>query len=224
MTTFIIPGVYGSESEHWQSWMERRQYDAKRIHQQDWNTPCLEKWSKKLLSELERAKEPVWLVAHSLGCLVSVVAGVACPDKVAGAFLVAPADPRRFTMKDFADQDPEGILAAKILPKHRLPFPTMMVASENDPWMLLSRASYWAHIWGAQFVNIGQAGHINVKSGYGDWPEGLRLFAEFRAFHELLPTWETGVIVSADPMINFKQFSAGVIKGWDQRQNQFFHS
>jgi len=30
-------------------------------------------------------------------------------------------------------------------------------------------------------VNIGNAGHINVTSGYGDWDEGLKFLQELDA-------------------------------------------
>jgi len=37
--------------------------------------------------------------------------------------------------------------------------------------------------WGADFIDMGEAGHINVASGYGPWPEG-------RALRDLL--WPLG--------------------------------
>ena len=38
----------------------------------------------------------VWLVAHSYGCLASVVAAADRPERVAGLLLVAPPEPDRF--------------------------------------------------------------------------------------------------------------------------------
>jgi hypothetical protein len=34
---------------------------------------------------------------------------------------------------------------------------------------------------GSRLVNLGLAGHINVESGFGPWPEGEALLAELRA-------------------------------------------
>jgi hypothetical protein len=34
---------------------------------------------------------------------------------------------------------------------------------------------------GAQFLDAGAAGHINVASGHGPWPEGSMAFANFIA-------------------------------------------
>ncbi len=37
------------------------------------------------------------------------------------------------------------------------------------------RARYFANLWGSEFVSLGDAGHINVASGYGPWPQGLQI-------------------------------------------------
>ena len=34
-----------------------------------------------------------------------------------------------------------------------------------------------AKAWGAELVDIGDAGHINTSAGYGEWPAGERLLA-----------------------------------------------
>ena len=52
----------------------------------------------------------------------------------------------------------------------------LVVASTNDPWMSFRRAAEWADNWGAELINLGAAGHINVNSGYGSWPQGLSIY------------------------------------------------
>ena len=37
-----------------------------------------------------------------------------------------------------------------------------------------------ADAWGSAFLSIGDAGHINVDSGHGPWPDGLALFEKLR--------------------------------------------
>ncbi len=103
MTTLILPGVGGSEPEHWQSWLEEQLDDAKRIEQADWNNPVLHTWRQPLDHALLTAAEPVWIVAHSFGCLVtmSALSSRVLARKVAGVFLVAPASPERFTPAGF---------------------------------------------------------------------------------------------------------------------------
>jgi predicted alpha/beta hydrolase family esterase len=45
----------------------------------------------------------------------------------------------------------------------------------------LPRAQQFAAAWGSRLVNIGNAGHINTASGFGDWPAGLELLHQFES-------------------------------------------
>jgi predicted alpha/beta hydrolase family esterase len=42
------------------------------------------------------------------------------------------------------------------------------------------RARQFAQAWGADYVEIGDAGHINGDAGYGPWPEGEQLLQDLR--------------------------------------------
>jgi hypothetical protein len=66
------------------------------------------------------------------------------------------------------------------MPRRRLGFPSVVVASRNDPYVTLERARQFADAWGGRFVDIGDAGHINSESGLGDWPLGFTLLQELR--------------------------------------------
>ncbi|MGZ8218555.1 RBBP9/YdeN family alpha/beta hydrolase, partial [Methylomagnum sp.] len=162
-----VPGLRGSGPDHWQSWWEAREPRAARVGQTDWHAPDLARWSAQVGAAIDRAETPVWLVAHSFGCLASVHAAARRPERVAGALLVAPANPDKF-----------GI--GPDLPAQRLPYPSLLVASLNDPWMAFERAADWSARWGCRLVNLGRAGHINVESGFGPWPRGPRLLEELQ--------------------------------------------
>ena len=162
-TILIVPGLNDSCPNHWQSWLEHTLSNAVRVRQPDWSTPDLTVWGRAVQEAMEGTQEPVWMVGHSFGCLAATWAAVRTSANVAGAMLVAPADPARF-----------GVTFA--LPKRPLPFKPVLVASENDPWMPLERAQIWCRAWGATLVNLGLAGHINTASGHGPWPRGLRMF------------------------------------------------
>ncbi len=101
------------------------------------------------------------LVAHSFGCLTAVHSLARDPSSVVGALLVAPADPGKF-----------GV--AGDLPHHRLPCPSIVIGSGNDPWMRIEHAALWAGRWGSRFIDAGPLGHINAESQLGDWPFGQR--------------------------------------------------
>jgi predicted alpha/beta hydrolase family esterase len=58
------------------------------------------------------------------------------------------------------------------MPLERLPFPSAVVASTNDPYMMMGRARVLAWAWDSELVDVGACGHINVPSGFGPWPLG----------------------------------------------------
>lgn len=165
----IVPGLYNSGPDHWQSHWERTLPGAERVEQQDWERPLLGDWTISL-AEAVRQRPGAILVAHSLGCaLVAHFAQVTGGRGVAGAMLVAPADVNR--------GGPAGRLLVGFspIPRQRLPFPSLVVASRNDPYVEIDRAEAFARGWGSRFVDLGRAGHINVDSGHGPWPKGLTL-------------------------------------------------
>src|SRR5690606_39217366 len=102
------------------------------------------------------------------------------PASVAGLLLVAPADPRRFQAEGGLRERARGLLdpalsVADVLPE-RLPpgIPSLVLASDNDPWLSLPEARRLAQRWGSPLLNLGAVGHINVDSGFGPWPAMLQ--------------------------------------------------
>ncbi|WP_018410512.1 RBBP9/YdeN family alpha/beta hydrolase [Methyloversatilis thermotolerans] len=158
----VVPGLNGSGPDHWQTWMQTL-LGADRVDQQDWSQPDIDIWSARVVEDVRARPQAVWLIAHSFGCLASVVAAAQVGGRVAGALLVAPASPDKFGITDR-------------IPSAPLPFPAVLAASRNDPWMKFLSAGNWAERWGARLVDLGDAGHVNVESGHGPWPQGLALF------------------------------------------------
>ncbi len=154
-----VPGLHGSELGHWQSWLERQFSRSLRVEQQDWGEPCLERWSKAVAEVLARERGPLVLAAHSYGCLATAHALIrsAPTIDVAGVLFVAPASPEKFASA--------GRFGAR-----RLAVPSILVGSENDPWMPLPQARELARRLGSAFFNLGAAGHINTAAGFGPWP------------------------------------------------------
>lgn len=165
----IVPGLYNSGPDHWQTHWERALPGAERVEQQDWERPLLGDWTISL-AEAVRRRPGAILVAHSLGCaLVAHFAQVTGGRGVGGAMLVAPADVNR--------EGPAGRLLVGFspIPRRRLPFTSLVVASRNDSYVEIERAEAFARGWGSSFVDLGRAGHINVDSGHGPWPKGRAL-------------------------------------------------
>jgi predicted alpha/beta hydrolase family esterase len=170
-----LPGLWNSGPAHWQTRWEARHPDWQRVDQRDWETPDRRDWIGGLDRALAACSRPPVLVAHSLGCaLVAHGAAHAASGAIAGAFLVAPADID-------APSCPAGAADFRPMPMGRLPFPSLVVASEDDPYVSPERARAFATAWGSELAMIGKAGHINGDAGYGPWPEGERLLLEFIA-------------------------------------------
>ncbi len=88
--------------------------------------------------------------------------------QIKGALLVAPSDLE-------APQYTFPAVGFTPIPLTKLNFKSIVVASTNDPWVSLERAKLFAESWGSEFINIGEAGHINVASGHTNWDEGMRI-------------------------------------------------
>ena len=162
----VLPGWQNSGPAHWQSRWEAL-HGYRRVDQHDWMHPKRGDWIARLEDVLLDADEPAVLVAHSLGCLL--VAAWASHSRnthlVKAALLVAPGDAER---EEFRPLLPTWAPIAL----QRLPFPSVLVGSHDDPYCSFERAQTLATAWGSRFIDLGDAGHINADSGLGDWPQG----------------------------------------------------
>lgn len=170
-----VPGLSNSGPNHWQSVWERERGDCRRVELGMWNNPHRNTWVNQLNLAIERADRPVVLAAHSLGCLaVAWWAHLEQPrsaDPVIGALLVAPPEVERNPL------DPRlGTFAP--VPDGQLPFPSIVVASRNDPYMDYQSAVHLARRWGSWLVDAGHSGHINAESRLGNWPFGQVLLGQ----------------------------------------------
>ncbi len=176
-SVLVIPGWNGSGTGHWQTLWEQKYGRFRRVEQRNWSRPSRADWIAQVDAEIERAS-PTFLVAHSLGCLaVAHWAGTAGKkaDRVEGAFLVAPP------WLTESDRCPAQLADFLPMPLERLPFPSLFVASEDDPYLPIEIARPLAAAWGSEFIDVGRQGHINVASGHGPWPIGEGLLRGFVA-------------------------------------------
>ena len=171
----IIPGLGGSGPEHWQSLWQARLPNAQRVEQADWDKPDRADWIAQLDAAVAQSRESPILVAHSLSCALVACWAAAHSRPVHGALLVAPAD------VDSDTHTPPEAHVFRSMPMTPLPFPTIVAASSDDPYVAFRRALDMAKAWGAELVDIGEAGHINTSAGYGEWPEGEHLLQRLQA-------------------------------------------
>ncbi|SFJ94701.1 alpha/beta fold hydrolase [Bradyrhizobium sp. Gha] len=175
MTEFIhLPGIGNSGEAHWQSRWELADPDIRRFSPASWDQPDLADWIEALDLAVRAATTPPLLVAHSLGCLLVAHWQRQSPSRVKGALLVAVPDPR-------SPAFPAEAAAFASVPEQRFRFPSMIVASTNDPYASRLYVQGRAGQWGSELIDIGAKGHVNAASNLGDWPEGRRILLDFDA-------------------------------------------
>jgi uncharacterized protein len=167
----IVPGINGSDEDHWQS-VWQTEWGAPRLAPSSWDEPDLDDWC----AALDRVVVPgSVLVAHSLGCLAATtwVTRAARPG-VLGLFLVAPPDNTR------PDFPPEAATFTG-LPLSPVDVPGLVVHSEDDPYCTPEASIALATAWRLPHVSAGHTGHINSASGLGGWDFGRALLTAFTA-------------------------------------------
>jgi len=170
-TILIIPGLGNSGPQHWQSLWET-EFNFTRVEQKEWDTPVCTDWIENINNEVNKHDPAnVILVGHSLACTTIAYWAQKFNIKIKGALLVAPSDTE-------ADTYPPGTTGFKPVPLIKLPFKSIVAASTNDYYVRFERAKLFADSWGSELINIGDAGHINVASGFGEWNKGLAILKQ----------------------------------------------
>jgi len=179
---FMVPGWNGSGPDHWQSRWERNLRTARRVEQEDWSSPDKDPWVGNIIKAVASSARPTVLVGHSLGVHAIALAAEKLPKGVVtGAFLVAAPDldhPESFNA-EFNGAWPAQGFGFRPTVRQKLAFPSVLVASADDPYCSLDRARQFAADWGSHLIEIGPTGHINAASGHGPWPDGVLRFGAF---------------------------------------------
>lgn len=166
----IVPGWQGSPADHWQSHWQHCLPNARRVEQQDWNHPQRQDWMSRLEQSIAAEDTPTVLIAHSLGCITLAHWVAQAPasliKRIRGALLVAPADVER-------PDCPEALVNFAPIARQPLPFPSLLVGSDNDPAATPLRALELARDWGSEAAILVGVGHINIKSGHYRWEQGF---------------------------------------------------
>jgi uncharacterized protein len=169
-----IPGIDGSDHEHWQSiWETEWGPRATRISVSSWARPELDDWCDAIDRAVLQAGAPgVVLVAHSLGCLAAAHWTARRRLGVAGVFLVSPPDRA-------GPRFPAAAETFKAVPEVPVAVPGLIVTSDNDPYCSSDVAGRLAEAWALPRVSAGPVGHINSASDLGRWDTGCALLAAF---------------------------------------------
>jgi uncharacterized protein len=164
-----VAGVGNSGPAHWQRQWHEQDSSATWVEHVSWDVPVREEWVRDIARAVDAAEGGVVLVAHSLGCLAVLEwARTAWSPKVAGLFLVSVPNPAGAAFPTAA----EGFAELRL---QKVPVPTVVVSSSNDPYGTSAFHSSVSDALDAELVKVGALGHINATSGLGGWPEGRRI-------------------------------------------------
>lgn len=166
-----VPGLYGSDSEHWQSKWEAM-FGYGRVELGNWHDPYPEAWEQELSNAVDASTRPVVLVGHSLGSILVARYLSRQSQNVAGAFLVAPTDIEEACV-------PESAKRFLPIPRARLPVPALIVATGCDPYLPLKKCRELASAWSASLCLLESGGHLGCDAELGAWGDGHDLLSNF---------------------------------------------
>jgi uncharacterized protein len=167
----IVPRIGGAAEGDWPSRWRSKLSTARFVHPADPADRRREAWMEAVAGAARKATRPALFVGHGLGttAIADAAAALGSAD-VRGAFLVTPPDERGLERLAGADWTPT---------RAPLPWPSLVVASRNDPLGAYDAVATLASDWGAELVDAGEAGGLDALSGHGPWPEGLMRLAAF---------------------------------------------
>jgi predicted alpha/beta hydrolase family esterase len=175
-TILFVPGLRDHVAEHWQTLLAAEMPGSRTVAPLEHDKLSCAARVGQLDAAIAAIDGPVVLFAHSAGCLMVVHwAQQHANDRVQAALLATPADIENPLPAGYPTIDELQAGGWLPLPRTRLPFPTVVAASRNDPLAAFDRIEGLAHDWRAAFVDLGEVGHLNPASGFGPWPQGRSL-------------------------------------------------
>jgi predicted alpha/beta hydrolase family esterase len=177
-TVLIVPGLRDHVAEHWQTLLAARLPRVRMVSPMGRNDLDCAKRIEAIDRALIGLHGRVILVAHSGGAIMVAHWAKRYRRRIQGALLATPPD--------FEEPMPDGYPTMEALaaggwlpvPRDPLPFPSIVAASRNDPLGRFERVAELAQAWGSRFVDIGEVGHLNPVSGFGEWPQATEFIRE----------------------------------------------
>lgn len=174
-TVLLLPDIDSTGIGYWQDHWAASRIDCAIVDMGGSRRPDRNSWVTRLDQAIRGVDAPIVLVGHGVGALTiawwSELLGQEIEASIVGALLIAPPDP--------AAEHNERMQAFAPLPRTILPFPALVVASEDDPYVSVDRAFSMARQWGGGFARFGACGHFGAGDGLGWWRQGEELLDSF---------------------------------------------
>lgn len=170
-TRLVLAGFQDSGPLHWQSRWAAGDPRFVKVAHSSWDAPDRYVWVRELESAMQAIGPDTVIVAHSLGCLLTAYWAAETRYSVRGALLVAPPNLSR-------PDAPAAITNFRDPPMRPLPFRSIVVGSDDDPYASVDYMAGCASAWGSRFVSVKGAGHIGSMSPVREWQAGRGLLEE----------------------------------------------
>ncbi|MGY3901590.1 RBBP9/YdeN family alpha/beta hydrolase [Aeromonas lusitana] len=183
-TVLIVPGLRDHMEDHWQTRLAAGLDKVVTVPPLTSDRLSCQARVEAIAQALATIEGPVILVAHSAGVLMVAHWVAQYADKghtIAGVLLVTPPDLDVSWPAPYPSQAAMMAGGWQPLPRARLPFPSLMVMSQNDPLASPAAVRALAGEWGSELVDAGAVGHLNPASGFGPWPLAWTLLARLGA-------------------------------------------
>jgi predicted alpha/beta hydrolase family esterase len=177
-TVLIVPGLRDRTPDHWQTLLAARTPRAVSVEPMGRENVDLDSRLFAIEAAANAIRGPVILVGHSAGCIMVAHWAGRTRRPVAGALLAAPPDLDTPMPAGYPTMEALQKGGWFPMPREPLPFPSIVAASLNDPLGSFDRISELSEAWGSRLVNLGEVGHLNPASGYGDWRGADELIGE----------------------------------------------
>lgn len=177
-TVVIVPGLRDHVAEHWQTLLADKLDKVRTVPPLEHDKLSLAARVAALDAVLSDVSGPVVLVAHSAGVMITVHWAQRPTRPIEGALLATPADLEQPLPEGYPTTEDLDGNGWSPIPRRRLPFPSIVAASTNDPLASHRRVAGMAEMWGSRLVDLGEVGHLNPASGYGYWPQAEELLQD----------------------------------------------
>jgi predicted alpha/beta hydrolase family esterase len=195
-TVLIVPGLRGHVADHWQTLLADRLPRVRSVEPggRD-NVDCAAR-----VAVIEQAASsiagPILVVAHSAGVIMTVHWAHQTQRVIQGALLAVPPDLESPLPQGYPAMDALRAGGWLPIPRSPLPFNSIVIVSRNDPLAHPHRVADFARSWGSRLVDIGEVGHLNPQSGFGEWPDAMQFIRALEA--EAEPDIPTENVLKSD--------------------------
>lgn len=169
----IVHGLSGSGEGHWQRWLyDKLKSIGEKVYFPDLPssyTPKLDEWLETLKGAIGKMKGEKIVICHSMGAVLWLhYSNLKNITKVDRVLLVAPPSKSAIEKLDIDMKFLDFEVNKELLSKSSLK--SILVVSDNDEYCPEKGSIYYGKELAVETIVFSdKAGHINIKSNYGEW-------------------------------------------------------